>query len=765
MTNSNKAHHLYLNRNGSWDGFQYQGLTRCADGSLELIALPQLTGTVTQSVQSAASPSGPSGIAVACDGTVYFSDPACNRIREIVGCDGTVFPLPCIGGNRDKPGRFIAPRGLAIVKNRRALFACDSGNHRVQVFDPENGQLLAILGGSEPGASPGPGSAPGRLNTPWGLATDSASNLYVLDYGNARVQKWNAVGDLVGSFWDKVKAAKCLSQPIDVCAADMQGVTWVFVVEGSDPQVFVFDENGNPVPGADGKPVSIGLGKLQSPLGIAASGDALYVGDNTARRIFQFSLTDVPAFVGEARGYQGPVAALCLDGKGNLWVQAGTSDAPLQLTARGAYAGKGFLWTLQPIQTSRPKVAWQRLKAEIRKLPANAHLDFLVYTSNSPGDAPTVTAGSDDPLTDPKWRQMLLPPSTDLDDLYISGCPATYLWVAAQFSSDGAGTPVLSQVRVQFDRDSYLGYLPAIYRNKAGRPASFGPGNGAPVALAGGSGGGDFLMRFLSLFESFNADVEDEIRAMGRLFDAKATPKKYLAWLAEWLGLEIDENWSDAKAREILGHIFKLYGERGTTAYLQRILKLFGGVDAVIEEPIMNAAWWVLPSTAGASCCDECAGDTSGTPAWQGTQNSLLGFSTMLAAAQPQGAVVGTSAVLDQSHLINVDEFGAPLFRDVAYQFSVLLYRGQLMCPDALPRIQALLDQERPAHTLCQICVVEPRMRIGYQSRVGIDSVVGGPGRSLALGSGQALDDDSVLAGSSDARMGQSRLGLSIRLG
>jgi hypothetical protein len=120
--------------------------------------------------------------------------------------------------------------------------------------------------------------------------------------------------------------------------------------------------------------------------------------------------------------------------------------------------------------------------------------------------------------------------------------------------------------------------------------------------------------------------------------------------------------------------------------------------------------------------------------------------------------------VLDQAHLINVDEFGAPLFRDVAYQFSVLLYRGQLMCPDALPRIQALLDQERPAHTLCQICVVEPRMRVGYQSRVGIDSVVGGPGRSLALGSGQALDDNSVLAGSSAALMGQSRLGLSTRL-
>jgi phage tail-like protein len=744
MTETNKPQYLYLNRNGSWPGFQWQGLTRRSDGSLEMIPLPQLAGTVPQSIQSSGTPSGPSGIAVACDGTVYFSDPQCNKIRKIAGCDGNVCPLPCLGGESGKPGRFKTPRGLLLAKNRKALFASDSGNHRLQIFDPDTGQLLAILGNPDLGTAPSPGSAPGRLNTPWGLAGDSTNSVYVLDYGNARVQKWNAVGDLVVAFWENVKASNLLTQPVDVCAADVNGAIRVFVVEGSAPQVFVFDANGNPVLGADGKSLSVGLGKLQSPMGVAASGSALYVGDNTARRIFQFSLAGTPAFVGEARGYAGPVAALGLDGKGNLWVHAGTSDAPLQLLACGAYAGKGFLWTQQPIQTGRPKVEWQRLQAEVRSLPANAHLDFLVYTSNSIGDAPKPVAGSDDPLSDQKWRQTLLPPSTDLDDLYVGGCPSTYLWIAAQFSGDGSGTPILSQVRVQFDRDSYLDYLPAIFRDE-------------PQC-------GDFLLRFLSLFESLYQDVEDEIRRMPALFDPKATPKEFLAWLADWLGLEVDESWSEAKQRQILGEIFRLYGQRGTTSYLQRILKLFGGVDAVIDEPIMDAAWWALPSTA-ASCCDECAGDAGSTPTWQGAQNSLLGFTTMLAPAQPQGAVVGTSAVLDQSHLITVDEFGSPLFSDVAYQFSVLLYRGQVMCAEVLPKIRALVEQEKPAHTIYQLCIVDPHMRVGYQSRVGIDSVVGGPSRSLALGSQQGLGEDTVLAGPLATRMGQSRLGLSTRLG
>jgi phage tail-like protein len=742
MNQNNKSQYLYLNRDGRWPGFQWQGLTRGADGTLELIPLPQLLGTVPQSIAAAGTPAGPSGVAVAPDGSVYFSDPAGQRIFQIAGCDGNVCPLPCLGDN-ERPSRFNTPRGLLLPKNRRALFAADSGSHRVQIFDPDTGQVLGILGQPSLGNTT-PGSAPGRLNTPWGLAGDSANNVYVLDYGNSRVQKWNAAGDLVGGFWDNVKASKLLSQPLDVCAADVNGAIWVFVVEGSTPQILVFDADGNPVAGPGGAPLTIGKGKLQAPLGIAAGRRALYVGDNTARRIFQFSLGDGPTFVGEARGYEGPVAALCVDSNRSLWVHAGTVDPPLQLTVGAAFASKGFLWSTQAIQAGHPKVEWQRLQAEVQSLPANAHLDFLLYTSNSPADAPTVMRGSEDPLSDPKWRQALHPPAADLDDIYIGGPPATYLWLGAQFSSDGSGSPILSQVRVQFDRDSYLDYLPAIYRD----PSTCD----------------DFLLRFLSLFESLYQDVEGEIRGLPALFDAKATPREFLGWLAEWLGLELDESWSEAKQRQILGEIFRLYARRGTSGGLRQILKVFAGVDAVIEEPILNAAWWALPTTS-ASCCDSCASNTAGNaPSWQDTQNSILGFTTMLAPAQPQGAVVGTSATLDQSHLTTVDEFGAPLFSDVAYQFSVLVYRGQVMCTEVLPRIRALVDQEKPAHTVYQLCIVEPSMRAGYQSRVGIDTVVGGPSRSLALGSQQVLGEDTVLAGPQATRLEQSRLGLSTRL-
>jgi hypothetical protein len=137
----------------------------------------------------------------------------------------------------------------------------------------------------------------------------------------------------------------------------------------------------------------------------------------------------------------------------------------------------------------------------------------------------------------------------------------------------------------------------------------------------------------------------------------------------------------------------------------------------------------------------------------------------MLAPSQPQGAVVGTSADLDQSQLITDADFGEPLFSDVAYQFNVQVYRSQLTQTNAMARIQAVIEQEKPAHTAYQLCVIEPRFRVGYQGRVGIDTVVGGQSRSLSLGSGQALGEETILAGAAASRMGvESRLGLNTRL-
>jgi hypothetical protein len=96
----------------------------------------------------------------------------------------------------------------------------------------------------------------------------------------------------------------------------------------------------------------------------------------------------------------------------------------------------------------------------------------------------------------------------------------------------------------------------------------------------------------------------------------------------------------------------------------------------------------------------------------------------MLAPAHPQGAVVGTSATLGQSHLTRGEDFGAVLFEDVAHRFCVRVYCAELTRPGAFEDAQAVIEREKPAHTTYHLCVIEPRMRVGVQATVGIDAIV-----------------------------------------
>jgi hypothetical protein len=138
----------------------------------------------------------------------------------------------------------------------------------------------------------------------------------------------------------------------------------------------------------------------------------------------------------------------------------------------------------------------------------------------------------------------------------------------------------------------------------------------------------------------------------------------------------------------------------------------------------------------------------------------------MLAPAAPQGAVLGTSATLDHSHLITNEEFGVPLFEDVAHQFSVQVYRGQLQCVETLPQVRAMIDREKPAHTAYHLCIVEPRMRVGFQARVGIDTIVAGAPAAGKLGDQTILGAEVALSGQPAGRIGErSQVGLTTRVG
>jgi len=730
MMNQNATNFTCLNREGKWLGQHWSGLEITGDGSLQLASLPLGNAADSEALAGLPAPDGPAGVAVDGLGTVYFSDPAAGRVLVIDGCDRARHPLPCIGvgcGMAD----LRTPRGLLWSAERQCLFIVDGGMDRMQLFDPNRGQVVGIWGQA--------GSQPGDFTCPWTMAEAGDGSFYVVDYGNARVQKFNAVGDVVPGFWQNLAAAKVLSKPSGVAARGEGPAVRVFILDEAAHAVFVVDGDGNPARDAGGKPVTFGADQLQKPMGMAAIGSSVFVGDNALRQVLQF---DGPPweFRGAAVGFSGPVAAMCAGLGGTLLVLPGGGIAPVTLQLGQGYGRQGVFWT-SAITVPSGKVRWHRLASVCAALAPDAHLEWFLHTSNSQADAPLppqIQPDGSNPFTDPKWSAK----PADVTDVFIGGPKTTYLWAGAWFSGDGLASPVISQVRVEFDHETYLASLPAIYRKPQCR---------------------EFLLRFLSLLETFNQETEDAIHNLPALFDPCAAAAVYLPWLADWLALDLQEDWDEATVRRAIQAAFASYGRRGTPAGLKAALKQYAGVDAIIEEPLLHASLWALPAPVQ----DPCGTPPAGTPVtWQNTENSVLGYTTMLAPAQAQGAVVGTTAVLDQSHLIEDSDFGAPLFEDVAFQFSVSVYRGQVSCPAALPLVQSVIEKEKPAHTAYQLCVIEAQMRVGFQARVGIDAVVGGKPTSIRLGDTTGLGIATALGGQPAGRIGaENQLGITTLVG
>ena len=808
----------YLNRDGLWPDFSWDGLELGDDGKLRLDALPRLEGDLPAGLATLPLPESPAGVAVGPDGTVYFTQPDCHRLLRIEGCASdsdvgtTGKPIgrcssasgdcgdggnlvPCIGGPSDVPGGVQWPGGVIYHALRHALVVADSGNHRLQLFDADTFQLQDIWGSW--------GAEDGQFETPTALAADAAGNVYVVDWGNQRVQKFDELGQVDSSFWKTISQDAehpHPSWPTDVAVRKDGDHVEVFILDANQKSIYVVDADGNPVNDRYGHLVSpFGAGVLHRPMGLAMVGDALYVGDNTMGsnpgdphhpRVLRFKRVDDRQSEywvrsGEAIGYDGPVAALALDGHGGLLVHPGSDQAPVRMTAKGGYRQYGVLWGGPfPNPSFRPE-QWHRLQAMIEPLARDTHFRLFFYRLNSdnaavtdlrllappsklasyalPGDpaleSPSATAvnaaleapsatrarpAKEDfeirpcpPQTDPDvcgfntWYELPL----DVSEGLITGRPDEAYWFGAEFSSEGLTSPALEQMRIDFDYPTLLNYLPAIYRDD--------------------ERGRNFLARFLTLFESQFGDVENEMSHLAAVFDPAGAPADWLAWLGSWLALEVGEAWDEALKRRAIAEAFDAYSRRGTVEGLRAALKRFAGVDVRIQEPLQHATWWLLAGDEGS--------DSSMSSA--AAENSVLEFSTMLAPAEAQGAVVGTTAVLDSSHVISGEDLGAPLFEDIAHQFTVQVYRGQATSAEGRAAVRAVIEREMPAHTAYHLCVVEPSLRIGFQARIGVDTVIAGPPPPTVLDPSVGPMGVLVLGGEPPGRVGErSEIGRTTRL-
>ena len=203
----------YLNRDGLWPGFSWDGLELDAGGTLRLMALPRLEDALPETIAALAGGQMPAGIAVDREGTVYFSDPSAAAVYRIDGCTDEAERQPCLGGRGSDPTQMSKPTSLAIPRHRHVLYVADPGNHRIQLFDLDTMALVDIWTGFE---------------APDSLAFDNEDRLYVVDSARRRVDQFTVWGDLVSSFWETAAGSGRVSDP--------RAVAWdrdrVYLLEG-----------------------------------------------------------------------------------------------------------------------------------------------------------------------------------------------------------------------------------------------------------------------------------------------------------------------------------------------------------------------------------------------------------------------------------------------------------------------------------------------------------------------------------------------------
>jgi len=135
----------------------------------------------------------PQGIAVDTAGNVYVGDSANHTIRKITpaGVVSTLAGAPGQSGSADGAGtdaRFNNPAGVA-TDYAGNLFVTDNGNFIVRMITP-TGVVKTLAGtAGRLGSVDGTGAAATFGRGLWGVATDSAGNVYVADADNCTIRK------------------------------------------------------------------------------------------------------------------------------------------------------------------------------------------------------------------------------------------------------------------------------------------------------------------------------------------------------------------------------------------------------------------------------------------------------------------------------------------------------------------------------------------------------------------------------------------------
>jgi phage tail-like protein len=250
--------------------------------------------------------------------------------------------------------------------------------------------------------------------------------------------------------------------------------------------------------------------------------------------------------------------------------------------------------------------------------------------------------------------------------------------VRLRLRGDGAATPVVHRVRIDFQRSTSLEHLPPVYRED-------------PRAE-------DFTERFLSLFDASIEELDLAIERFPAMLDASAVPPAVLPWLATFLDLAFEAPWNAGRRRALLAATPGLYRRRGTREGLAEAIRQVLGVDPVIQELAAERSWGAVSKSA------------------------QLGSVRLFGRARARftlGASALCTAPLKGFGDPSLDSLAAP-----AWRMRVLIPTVGPASRDLEERLARLLESQKPAHTMVTTRVGGKGFVVGSWSSVGVDTVL-----------------------------------------
>lgn len=151
------------------------------------------------------------------------------------------------------------------------------------------------------------------------------------------------------------------------------------------------------------------------------------------------------------------------------------------------------------------------------------------------------------------------------EDQLIYDVKGRYLWFCIWLYGMGQGETGIQELQVFFPKENWISNLPEFYQRDRGQ--------------------GDFLERFLAVFQAEDEEVEKQIRTSAGMLDADVTEREFMEWMASWIHIGESYIWRDDQLRTLLRDAGKWFPRRGTAGSLVYLIRLYTGDDVYYIQP------------------------------------------------------------------------------------------------------------------------------------------------------------------------------------